>query len=115
MGKVTLTERTEAAERLRGFLSGDRPELLCVLRHVSRSGMSRDISLFVVDADGELVNVTFYAAQVLGETPRDRDGQRVIRVNGCGMDMGFHLVYSVSSILFAERERAGYVVRHRWI
>jgi hypothetical protein len=29
--------------------------------------------------------------------------------------MGFHLVYSLSSVLYAEQDRAGYVLSHRWL
>jgi len=31
------------------------------------------------------------------------------------MDMGFHLVYSLSSVLFAGEHRAGYKLSHRWL
>jgi hypothetical protein len=38
----------------------------------------------------------------------DRNG---IRVGGCGMDMGFHLVYTLSRALFDD----GYYVKHEWL
>ena len=34
-----------------------------------------------------------------------------IGIGGGGMDMGFHLVYNLSSLLFND----GYVLKHRWL
>jgi Na+-translocating ferredoxin:NAD+ oxidoreductase RnfG subunit len=96
------------------FAKQDRPTVYTVLRHVSQSGMSRDISLLIVE-DGRLRNITYLAGKALGDKVKDRNGQWVIRVNGCGMDMGFHLVYSLSSVTYAHnKERAGYVLHHEW-
>ena len=95
------------------FAKQDRPTVYTVLRHVSQSGMSRDISLFIVE-DNRLRNITYKVAIALGEKPKDKNGRRVIRVNGCGMDMGFHLVYSLSSVLYTNEDRAGYKLSHEW-
>jgi hypothetical protein len=96
------------------FAKQDRPTVYTVLRHVSQSGMSRDISLLIVE-DGRLRNITYLAGKALGDKMKDRNGQWVIRVNGCGMDMGFHLVYSLSSVTYAhDKERAGYILHHEW-
>jgi len=84
-----------------------------ILRKVSSSGMSRDISLLVAN-DGEISDISYYAAHATGS--RLIDGySRAIRVQGAGMDMGFHLVYTLSSVLFKGEERAGYVLNHRWL
>jgi len=58
--------------------------------------MMREISLVVV-VDGKTRDITWHAANVLGDKLGKREG---IRVPGCGMDMGFHLVYSLSSALY---------------
>lgn len=106
-------EQREAADKLRDML-GDTPRVYTVLRHVSASGMSRDISLLIADADG-LRDITYTAAIAMGENIREARGQRVIRVGGCGMDMGFHLVSSLSWRLYnGLRERPDYVIEHRW-
>jgi hypothetical protein len=114
LSKAALAEQAEAREKLRViFASQERPTVHTALRHVSSSGMSRDISLLTVDGDG-LRNVTYLAAVAMGETPKDRRGQWVIRVGGCGMDMGFHLVSSLSWCLYQGQERADYVLRQEW-
>ncbi|MBP8294783.1 MAG: hypothetical protein KAX84_01665 [Burkholderiales bacterium] len=97
MARYTKTERAEALERLRNWLSpGDTVH--CILRNVSRSGMSREIGL-VINVDGHMLHPNHAAAAVLGERLGKRDG---VIVQGCGMDMGFHLVYSLSHVLFPE-------------
>jgi hypothetical protein len=75
--------------------------------------MSRDISLKTVE-NGEIRDITYTVAIALGDKPKDKNGHRVIRVNGCGMDMGFHLVYSLSSVLYGSEDRAGYKLSQEW-
>lgn len=72
---------------------GDK--IYCLLRHVSRSGMVRDIAVKHAGPDG-LSDITFSTAAALA-WPMQNNG---VRVNGCGMDMGFHLVYTLSRVLF---------------
>lgn len=106
--------------------------------HVSKSGMARDIALYVVldceDGQGnrkpEIVDISGYVARVLGYRRTDRNGG--IRVSGCGMDMGFHLVHCLSYKLHGYHDvnvsedkrgrphrpsttsyRAGYSLNHR--
>ncbi len=65
-----------------------------ILRHVSRSGMTRAISPVV---DGE--DATWLVCKAFPFFKRDnRHGG--IRVGGCGMDMGFWLVYELSHALY---------------
>lgn len=81
-----------------------------VLRHVSASGMYRRIDLYTFQ-DNKPVYLSGYYAMMQGEEP-PRDGYKV---GGCGMDMGFHLVYSMSSMLFGSADRGGYELRHEWL
>ena len=101
---------------LRDYFNGqDRATVYTVLRSVSSSGMTRHISLKVVDSDGDILDITYLAAQALGDKLHDKHGHNTIKVSGCGMDMGFHLVYSLSSVLYAGQERAGYKLAQRWL
>lgn len=81
-----------------------------ILRSVSSSGMSRNISLVAV-CDGQLCDITYYAAAALGWKLNETNGRRAIRVQGAGMDMGFHLVDSLSYALYGE----GYQLKHEWL
>lgn len=65
-----------------------------ILRHVSNSGMSRRISCIIPMKDGSLLDISGYVGDVIGARRNDKDGSLV--VGGCGMDMGFHVIYSLS-------------------
>jgi hypothetical protein len=87
-----------------------------VLRSVSSSGMSRTISLKVAK-DGKILDLTYYASILLDWTLVEVNGSRALRVGGCGMDMGFHTVYTLSRVLFREEGSttdAGYSLNHNW-
>lgn len=67
---------------------------------VSSTGMSRTMSVFVVDEDDSIRNITSYVAMLTGNTYlRDKNH---LRVGGCGMDMGFHVVYSLGRCLYPD-------------
>ena len=103
---TTATEHDEAIEMLREvFPKGST--VYTILRHVSRSGMTRDISLV---SAGEHPQVwDYYVARVLGMThPTRSEG---VRVRGTGMNMGFHLVYRLGHALYSD----GYALRHAWL
>lgn len=113
VGKDTL--KAEALEQLRKVLKpGDT--VYTVLRHVSSSGMSRDISVHAIK-DNQPVWLTGYAARVLGWS-MNKAGD-ALKVSGAGMDMGFHVVYTLSAVLFpkgtAGKPDGGYALEHRWL
>lgn len=134
--KSKQAERQEAINHLRKILKpGDT--VYTILRHRSRSGMSRVIDLYAEGPDGPR-EIGWWAADAIGEKyDHDRGG---IRIGGCGMDMGFELVRCLSRALFpdgfectgegcpandhvnGDRDRSphphphagGYALRHRW-
>lgn len=86
-------DKEEAIEFLREILKpGD--VVYCILRHVSKSGMTRHISFLSKDLRG----ITHFVGLATGYKVSPKDGGLV--VGGCGMDMGFHVVYSLGRILF---------------
>lgn len=94
-------ERGQALRRLREWVKpGDK--LYTVLRRRSSSGMCRHISVLKPDParPGEMLDLTFNAARAL-DWRMDRDTGGLV-VGGCGMDMGFHAVYSLSSALYPD-------------
>jgi hypothetical protein len=107
-------ERSEARERLLSNYLNETSTVYTVLRTRSSSGLSRTISLLVANGN-EITDITYLAAKALGDKLVEANGHRAIRMQGGGMDMGFHLVYSLSSVLFAGEHRAGYVLSHRWL
>ena len=110
-------DRKEAIESLRESLKpGDT--VYTVLRHVSRSGMSRTISAHILRIDNSAVDMdaldrgespsnlirplwlSYNVAKAI-EAPHD-DRREGVKMAGCGMDMGFALVYGLSSVLWSD-------------
>jgi hypothetical protein len=107
----------EAREHLVELFAGDdKPKVLTLNRHVSSSGMSRDISVFYVK-DNQILNITYSVAKAMGCKLVERNGSRAIKVGGCGMDMGFHLVYTLSSVLYRGTIESdpGYYLNQSWL
>ena len=123
----TAEEKAQAVEQLRELLHpGDT--VYTILRHVSRSGMSRVIQPVII-RDNETSDLTWLVCK-LDMWPRHKryDG---LTVGGCGMDMGFHLVYELSRILFPAGfavegigrngdtsgwdKDGGYALKQRWL
>jgi hypothetical protein len=107
-------DRDYAIEQLLTHYIKEGSTVYTVLRSVSSSGMTRAISLLVANGD-KVEDITYYAAHALDSKLIERNGSRAISVHGAGMDMGFHLVYNLSSVLFKDLDRAGYVLSHRWL
>ncbi len=95
--KKSELEKNEARETLSYLKPGDT--VSTVLRSVSRSGMSRQIG--VVTGGGDSMSFPNWAtARLIGATlNKSGDG---VKMGGCGMDMGFALVYELSSALFPD-------------
>lgn len=97
--KYEKEEIEEATTKLKEILKQADYKVYTILRHVSRSGMSRNISTLAI-LNGEIINLDYYISRVLsGFVVRDKshDG---LKISGCGMDMGFHLVYSLGGRLY---------------
>ncbi|AXH49812.1 hypothetical protein KNU02_gp87 [Gordonia phage Pleakley] len=96
--------RAEALERLRKIFP-PKSTATTIVRHVTASGMGRSISVLAPTGDPAtdrypIMDVSGDVARVLGwKIDNDRGG---VYVQGCGMDMTFHLVYSLARALYAD-------------
>ena len=96
MTKAQKAEKQEYIEKLRAILKpGDT--LYTVLRHVSSSGMSRDIDVYLL-RDNDREWLSYMVAKATGHRFNER--KEAITVGGCGMDMGFSIVYDLSRTLY---------------
>ncbi len=93
------TERQERENELRAMIDKTDGTVYTILRHVSSSGMTRDISLLIV-VDGKLVDLTWWLTTVFPKRFRRSPARHAIRIGGCGMDMGFALVYDMCRALW---------------
>jgi len=149
MTKTQREEQHTAREKLRALIKpGDT--VYTILDHVSASGMSRAIRVVlpIVGEDGAVdhLHPNWLVGKALGLRHWKRHGreQDALVMGGCGMDMGFALVYDLSYALYGEgypclgkgrcpssihhnsgddRDRYGsdvthtdgYALRHRWL
>lgn len=145
MTKATKAEQDEALERLRGWVKpGDT--VWCVLRHRSASGMYRAIDFYTITPDRERAEgvsigwLSYNIAKALGM--RFDEKHEAVGVSGAGMDMGFHVVYTLAYTLWPDGFRctgkncpsnehsnspypkpngrmkhhsAGYALNHKWL
>jgi len=94
-----------------------------VLRHVSRSGMLRAIDVYALIPDGDKVAkfwITPKVAAVCGYSMNKR--HEALNVTGCGMDMGYDVVYNLSYALYGRvtdpalvTRDGGYTLKHQWL
>tara|TARA_Y100001963_G_scaffold123097_1_gene172845 strand:- start:30 stop:365 length:336 start_codon:yes stop_codon:yes gene_type:complete len=106
---LAIRERAESIERLREiFPKGSRVHTIC--RHVSQSGMSRDISVIKCGGVWQL-SPSYLVSQAVEMPFKVSNGHNAVRVRGAGMDMGFHLVYNLSQVLYGD----GYALKHSWL
>lgn len=129
MTKAERAEQQQAIAQLREWIKpGDT--VYTILDHVSRSGMQRAIRVVLPTIGGpsiessapggkptdyvrrDGVSVDFlHPNHAIGKALRLRHWRRngreqdALTIGGCGMDMGFHLVYSLSQVLYG---REGY-------
>jgi hypothetical protein len=84
-----------------------------VLRHVSASGMQRRIDFYVIKDNRPRYLSGYMEAIGLGRL--SKKGGLV--VNGYGMDMGFHIAYNLSRMVFKNDGQTdpGYRLNHEWI
>lgn len=96
----------DATTKLRTILdTGD--SIKVIIRSVSRSGMSRNMDLYVIRGN-DLLYLNGYVATVL-KVRRIKNGE--LQVRGCGMDMAFAVVSDLSRVLFNDP----YALKHEVI
>lgn len=125
MTKAQAHDRQEAIARLREWIRpGDT--IYCVLAHIARSGMSREIKLYHRSHEtGDLQWISSLAARAIRSRMGKHDG---IVMGGCGMDMGFAAVYELGHALWPEGtpephgrrngqpdSDGGYALKHTWL
>jgi len=129
MAKITKEEHVEAVRTLKKWLKPGST-VYCVIRGVAKSGMSRKIDFYTITGK-RMQYLSGYISKLLGYR---RDKDQGLHVSGCGMDMGFAVVYELSHTLWPKGfkvtdktphrngtpngqidEDGGYALRHEWL
>lgn len=107
MTRATAAERDDAIKMLKNVLC-EGTRVYTIIRGVAPSGLSRSMDVFVI-RDNRPYRITSYVCDALQGS---WDSKRCcLRVNGCGMDMGFAVVYELSMVLFNNGDK----LKQEWI
>jgi len=126
-----VNEKEETIKELKDLVKRADYKAYTILRSVSRSGMFRRISvLLIIDNEPYFID---HLINKLGTYKRDKK-EEGLRVSGCGMDMGFDVVYNAGRDIWATKEEAqaekiityrngnkepetdgGYLIKQRWL
>lgn len=94
--KAQTAQRNAAIDTLRTLVTPGQT-VYTSLRHVSRSGMLRHIDVYLM-IDNEPRRITNLVADACDY--RQTNAYGPLKVTGCGMDMGFSVVYDLSHTLY---------------
>ena len=124
MTTATKAETAYSLEYLRSVLKPGT-EVFTQLRHVSKSGMTRWLDVYTV-IDGSIRNITWDVCAAADFTFCSR--RHALKIEGCGMDMGFSAVYNLGRALYPQGTDSphgmrngepdtdgGYALRQRWL
>ena len=93
--------KAQALEYLHSYLKPGQT-VYVILRHASKSGMSRSISAVIptISKEGKpgIYDITHLVAQACDLTMDTHHNG--VKMGGCGMDMGFALVYDLSRTMW---------------
>ena len=85
-----------------------------ILRRISADGMNRVIDMFFVE-NNQPIHIHFGTSRIFQKRYQTSNGFGY-KVSGCGMDMGFHLVQSLSYTIcrYLNQELDGYFFKQEW-
>lgn len=94
--EVQAQEVMEATEKLMEMLEKSKHTVYTQIHYVSSSGMTRGISCYIA-IDSEIINIDWYLVKLGLFKYHSKGG---LKTTGCGMDMAFDMVYTLSSKLY---------------
>ena len=89
-------DKENSIETLKEYLKKDMT-IHYIIRSVSSSGMSRNISFKITDKDN-ILDLSYHIAKALQYPFNDK--KHAVKVSCCGMDMAFHVVHNLSHLLY---------------
>jgi hypothetical protein len=106
--EATAAEILKTALKAAGVKKGDR--IYTILRSVSRTGMSREVS-FLTFHKGEPYYLNSAIASAFPFYKRSNGEFSAIVVKGCGIDAGFEVVSAISKAVHDDH----YAIKHEWL
>lgn len=102
--------KEEAIKNIKKYVKrGDT--LYCVLRHTSRSGMRRHISVYAMRQNIPYL-MDAYVATIIGRRRVPMGKGEGIICDEAGMDMGFDLIHALAIALYCD---GAFALSHQWL
>jgi hypothetical protein len=102
MSKAAKKEYADEAVSELGKLLEPGQTIYTAVVNASSSGMSRHIKTYIAAKDyngiDAIRDITRLVANAIGYKISDKSGGMI--VSGCGMDMGFHVIYSLGRAMY---------------
>lgn len=96
-----MDEKTEAIKELKQLFKEANFKVYTKLNHVSRSGMLRYVSAVVIIGNEPIyIDHLISRLGIFKRVPYEK-GEGLM-VHGCGMDVGFELVYNTARVVYAD-------------
>ena len=111
MEKLSNERREELVKMLKSYFKKDSTAF-CSLKSVSSSGGYRHIQI-LASKKNKIYNLSYYVAELCGFSWKENTSS--VGVSGGGMDMGFHIVNTLSYYLFSNKKRGEYYIHSQWI
>jgi len=89
-------DREKSIETLKEYLKKDMT-IHSIIRSVSSSGETRNISFKITDKDN-ILDLSYHIAKALKYPFNEK--YHAVKVSGGGMDMAFHVVHNLSHVLY---------------
>tara|TARA_R100001244_G_scaffold118987_1_gene88687 strand:+ start:511 stop:852 length:342 start_codon:yes stop_codon:yes gene_type:complete len=112
---IKKMDQKEAIYKLKELLKPS-DTVYCILTKASNSGCYRHINFYKFNY--EIINskntinklwLSFLISSALKLSFKEKTNS--VGIGGGGMDMGFHIIYELSSLLFND----GYKIKHEWL
>ncbi len=99
--KYTKEEKEQQIKDLKKLLNKANRKVFCIVKNVSSSGMNRDIDFYAFIYEKGEIQKHWLSYRIAGllDYPFN-DNRECVKVNGCGMDMCFSVVYNLGSLLY---------------
>ena len=99
--EYTNEEKEEQKEILKKLLDKAGRKVYGIVKNVSRSGMNRDIDFYCFTYEKGEITKHWLSYRIAGLLDYNfNDERETLKVNGCGMDMIFSVVYNLGSFLY---------------
>ena len=119
----------EDVDQLKGWIEQNNMTVYTIIRHVSSSGMQREISVVIPIVDiprydnsgdkpililshvKQFVHPSYTIAALTKRTYSEKNGHNAVVCKGAGMDMGWDLINNLSYALYGNEK----VIKQEWL